>query len=357
MSSADKNSSNNIPVPQKYLDKILKLQQDQDKSRQEEFILLQQHLAQMNQILIDTAKISESSANTAYGKKYIPFDTGSVTVNLVQQTKPANPDDYAVIINIYAQNGSRPIEHMTLINDGAGTIFFIVAHSKTDLNNREGLLNVNDQRELFNVYEVRLRVTLPLTSFRLMEGTFRTGSFSPFTKANVEIRPTLQANEIGKLFTLTCDNFVPTITITVPTIQTFAADYSITGIQSPLPPGATAALIDSSTGMPMPFTIPEGFIFESFVLFANASTDFTARNYFEVVLGSDVFSLTTVFPMNNRGNAINATFNISEFSSVLLDPNGAPPGGRRVLLTMTNDDPFNNMIGDIDLFVTLRRLT
>lgn len=115
---------------------------------------------------------------------------------------------------------------MSLVNDGPGDIYFITAQSKDLFNTQEIVLHPNDLRELYNVYEIRSRTTLPLTGFRLVEGIIRTGSSAPFTKTNVEIRPIYQLNEKLKIFVLTFDNQVPTITITSPTIQTLVADYT-----------------------------------------------------------------------------------------------------------------------------------
>ena len=360
---SDKNLSNDITIHQKYLEKIVKMQQDQEVARQQEYELLRMHLTQMNILLDQLVSVTGSGSTVAATKKYIPFHTGSQSVGQLVippsiNTPPPSPDDYPTRVNAYAINDNRVIPHMTLINDGPGDIFFIISYAQDQFNEREGHLNVNDQRELFNVFEVRLRSTLPHTTFRLIEGIFRTGSFAPNTIANTTIRPTIQPNELLAFFTNTFDNQVPTITITVPTTQTFGVDYSIPGVLPPLPPGATSALIDQFVGSPMPFTIPEGFIFESFVLFSNINVDFTARNYFELVQGSNIFSLTTVFPIAARGSGdINATFNLSEFNSQLIDPFGAPAGGRRILVTITNDDPFNSAIGDIDFIGILRQLS
>ena len=353
MSSSDKNSSNDASIPQKYVDKILKSQQDQEKIRQDEFALLRQNLIQMNQILVAMTDISQSSGQTAYGKKPIPYQNGSQPVGQLNNP-PSDPENYPTIVNIYSINNSRPIEHMTLINDGPGTLFFIVAHSKTDISTQEVTLNVNDQRELFNVYEIRLRANLPLSTFRLAEGVFRTGSTAPQTKINVEIRQTLQSNEIRVEVDELFDNQVPTITITSPSVQTLTPNYIYSGIQPPLPPGQTATLVNVATGLAMPLLVPEGFIIEFFSMYANTSTDCTIRFYIELVPGE--FTLFTVLPMSARGLPINLVLNINQFNTQLVDPNGAPPGGRLTLVTVTNDDPFNDLIGDCDIVGTFRRL-
>lgn len=339
------------------LEKMQKLQQNQEKIREEEYTLLKRHLAQMNMLLERLIRISESGSTIASGKKIVPFHTGSQTAGQLL-TRPTNPDEYPTRVDIYAINNNRVIPHMTLINDGPGDIFFINAYAKNVFNEEEGTLRVNDQRELFNVYEIRLRSTLPNTTFRLIEGIFRTGSFAPGTRANIEIRPEVQANQILKDFTITFDNFVP-ITITSPTVQTLSVDQTPFGLlsQPPLPPGATAALVDAATGLPMPFLVPEGFGIEIFGIFINMSTDFTLRSYFEFVPGSGFFTENATFPGSSRGAVIGQSLNLSFFSTQSIFPFGALPGGIKVIATITNDDPFNNMIGDIDLLAILSRLS
>ncbi len=351
-----------IATLNRYMDKLTKLQQDQEGARQQEFELLRTHLVQMNSLLDQLVKVSESGSTVAASKKTIPFQTGSQNVGQLNNP-PANPDNYPTRIDVYSINNSRIIPHMTLINDGPGDIFFISAYAKNVFNIQEGHLNVNDQRELFNVYEIRLRSTLPKTTFRLIEGIIRTGSFAPQTKANVEIRPTLQANEQQLLFDAIFDNAVPTITITSPTVQTFPAIYARPGFQPPLPPGATATFTNVATGAPLPFLVPTGFIIEAFAWFGNTSTDCTIRVYSEPIpdsasiFGSTTFVLFSVLPFSSRGTPFNFVPNINFYSTQFFDPNGAPPPGRFVLFTITNDDPFNNMIGDPFIIAILRQLS
>lgn len=360
--TSDKNLPNNITISQKYLEKIVKMQQDQEGARQQEFELLRMHLAQTNILLGQLVKVSESGSTVAATKKTIPFQTGSQAVGQLNN-QPTNPDNYPTEVDVYSINDSRIISHMTLINDGPGDIFFISAYAKNVFNIHEGHLNINDQRELFNVYEIRLRSNLPKTTFRLIEGIFRTGSFAPQTKANVEIRPTLQANEKFILFDAIFDNNIPTITITSPTVQTLPAIYPLAAFQPPLPPGATATFVDRATSTPMPFLIPTGFIVEAFAWFGNTSTDCTIRAYSEPVpnsasiFGSTVFALASVLPFSNRGIPFNFVPNINVYSTQYIDTHGAPPPGRFTLFTITNDDPFNNMIGDPFLVAILKQLS
>jgi len=356
----DKNHDS-IATYQKYLDKIVKMQQDQEKAREQEYQLLRQHLDQMNVLIAELINVSESGSTIAASKKIVPFQTGSQSVGQLL-IPPQNPDDYPTRVDVYAINSNRVVPHMTLINDGPGEIFFINAYAKNVFNEQEGHLNVNDQRELFNVYEVRLRSTLPQTTFRLIEGIFRTGSFAPQTKANVEIRPTVQTNEILVVFDAIFDLSVP-ITITSPTTQTFPVLNIFPSFQPLLPPGATATFVNLATGLPMPFLIPPGFILEAFAYFGNTSTDCTIRVYAEpivnsaAIFGTTIFTTRSVLPYTNRGIPFNFVPNINFYSTQAIDPLGAPPPGRFALFTITNDDPFNNMIGNPFFVAILRQIT
>ncbi len=355
-------SQNNNQIDYKLLNKLVKLQEEHEKQEQDQSILLLDSINQLNKLIEQLIFVGTTGSTVAATKKYIPFQTGTVTIPVVQKTQPANPDDYASIVNVYAQNDSKPIQHMTLINDGPGNIFFIAAHSKNDVSTQEGLIRVNDQRELFNVYEVRLRTDLPLTSFRLIEGIFRTGSFAPATKASVEIRLTPQTNEKVKIFDAIFDINVPTITINSPSTNTIAANYGISSFMPPLPPGHTSSFIDIETGLPMPFLIPEGYILEAFDLTGNISTDATIRVYLEpipnsaAIFGQTILSLRSTLPIGNRGNIINLVQNLNSYTTQGIDPNGAPAPGRLTLNTLTNDDAFNNLIGNLFFRSVIRKL-
>lgn len=350
MTNKGLSDSNDVTMSQKHLDKILKLQQDQEKSRQEEYQLLKEHLAQMNILLAEMIKVNETGSTVAATKKTIPFHTGSETAGQLN-TAPSNPDGYPTIINIYSQNDSRPIQHMTLVNDGPGEIFFIVAHSKIDFSTKEAHLNVNDQRELFNVFEVRLRSNLPLTTFRLIEGIFRTGSFAPATKANTEIRPTIQPNEKLKAFVLSAD-FTPPI---VPIVPPVPAVYLGPSFHAPIAPGVTLQLTDIETFLNMPYIVPQGFILETFSTLTTFTTPWTLRGYYELAPTTGVYNLAFTLPSVARSD-IQWLLNVNIISSQVVDPFGAPAGGRGILFTITNDDLANNMIGEIDIIMILRQL-
>jgi hypothetical protein len=336
-------------------ERLLEMIKKLEENRQKEYDDLAKQLKEMNTSLKQLNKFIATNINTALGQKSIPYQSGRVSIPSVLLEKPSNPDDYTIQVNVYAENNSRPVERMTMINDGPGDIFFITAVSRDQFGQNEEVLHPNDLRMLFNVYEIRLRTNLPLTTFRLIEGEMRTGSFAPGTKANIEIRPEIQANEVLKNFYLIFDVKGQPINITSPTVQNLVANY--VGVFDPLPPGNTAAFVDLTTGIPMPFTIPEGFIAEAFSYLGNFSTDFTLRNWVELVPGSDIFFNQGVIPASNRGYPFNFVPNLaSQFSTDILDPEGAPSPGRKTLFTITNDDPFNNMIGFGLFEVILRRL-
>ena len=170
-------NSDNATVLEKYFDKIVKMQQNQDKASQQENELLRMQVSQMNVLLDQLIKVSGSGSTVASTKKFVPFQTGSEEVGQLL-IKPPNQDGYPTRVDVYKINNNKTVPHMTLINDGPGEILFISSYGNDVFNSDEGHLNVNDQRELFNVYEIRLRSTLPKTTFRLIEGIFRTGSFA-----------------------------------------------------------------------------------------------------------------------------------------------------------------------------------
>lgn len=340
----------------KILNKIYKLQDGQHGVEQEEISALNTQLGEMNILLAKLITSTSTNINIAEGQKPIPYSKSNI-VTTVQTTKPSNPDSYTEIINVYAENGSRPVQHMTIINDGPGNIYFIAAYATIGISAQEIILNVNDQRELFNVYEIRLRVTLPLTSYRLAEGIFRTGSFAPQTRANVEVRPSIQSNQILKDFTMAFDNILTSETFQSPITQTITVDFASSSVRPPLPRGQTAVYVDSSTGFPMPAIIPVGFQAELFGLFTNFNTDFTARGYLELTPGTDIYIPTVIEPCSPRGLHINNSPNLFFFSSTGLDPHGAPSPGRKFVVAITNDDPFNSMIGSSDLIIVYSRVS
>ncbi len=347
--------SDGIILSQKYLDKIVKMQQDQEESREKEYELLQTHLSLTNVLLDRLIKISGSGSTVASTKKFIPFQTGNQDVGQLL-TQPSNPDNYPTVIGIYKMNDNMTIPHMTLINDGPGDVFFISVYSNNQFNTKEEHLNINDQRELFNVYEIRLRSTLPTTTVRLIEGIFRTGGTAPQTVSNTVIKPTIQSNQTTLTFSAIFDVNTPTINITSPIVQTFPAlNFINPAFQTPLPPGQTAVFVNNTTGIPEPFTIPEGFILEAFSISDNMSTEHTLRNWIEIVPGT--FTLINTNPVNARGAILNLQLNLgTQFTTRSLDINGAPVGGRKTMFTVTNDDPFANMIGTIEAIAILTRL-
>lgn len=289
--------------------------------------------------------------------KSIFYNTGHVTISTSSASPPGNVDNYPAIENVYSKNNQNPIEVMTLMNHGPGSLFYILRDKYQRFTRTEEILEPDESRILYNVYEIRLRTDVPQTEYHLVEGRVLVGGSSVPRKVFVEVRVSLQPNETFKNFGINFDNQPANINITIPAAQVVPIDYTALLTQNPLLPGQVATLLDFGTGLAMPFTIPEGYIFEAFELFVNFSTQTTMRNYFELVPGSGVFTLTNTFPFNARGDAINQNLNISFFSSEGIDPLGAPPGGRRILITVTNDDAVNSTIGDVEFLVVLRQLS
>lgn len=298
-------------------------------------------------------------AQVLYPKKSIPYSSEITIQN--STTAPINENDITgyTLENVYNNNNNKIIERMTLICDGPGKIFYRVVDGKLKVNVSEETLNVGDQRTLFNVYEVRLRTDIPLTKYRLYEGEFRAGSFARAYKANTEIRPTLQANEKLKIFGLTFDDNINPIPITVPAVNPLLTNNAATvTFFSPLAPSATAAMVDTETGLATPYLVPTGYILETFALIGVANTDFTARVWFQIIPGVEVYTISDTVPLSLRGN-INSivAFNLNFISTELLDPSGAVSPGRKIVLTVTNDDNVNYMIGSLGIIAILRRLS
>ncbi len=175
----------------RYLEKMIKLQQDKESALQQEISLLRSTISQTNTLLDKLVNVSGSGSTIAATKKTIPFQTGNIEVGQLL-TLPDNPDLYPSQIDVYKINNNRVIPHMTLVSNGTGDILFISAYGKNSFNTEEEVLHVNDQRELFNVYELRLRSTLPLTTVRLIEGFLHTGATGVNTQNNIVVRPTIQ---------------------------------------------------------------------------------------------------------------------------------------------------------------------
>lgn len=292
------------------------------------------------------------TAQVLYPQKSIPYSSEVTIPN--PTSAPTNENDTTgyTIENVYNNNGNKVIERMTLVCDGPGRVFYRVVDGKMKVNQSEETLNVGDQRPLFNVYEVRLRTNVPLTAYRLYEGEFRTGSFARSYKANTEVRPTLQSNEKIKTFSLGADSSP----VLVPIVPPVPAVYLGPSFHAPIGPGVTTQFVDIETGLNMPYIVPQGYILEAFSALADFTTNWTLRGYYELIPGSGIYNHTFVIPVSQRG-AVNWVLNINPISTEVLDPTGASAGGRGVLFTVTNDDPVNNMVGEIDIIMLLRKLS
>lgn len=345
----------------KDLGKILKLQQqppgEVDESKTNQMLL--NYMSMQNEILSRLLDYIENSTTYLGRKKSVPYGTSVVQIPIVQLQPPATDSDYAVIINVYAQNSMKPIAQMNLINEGPGNLFFKVVYANNVISANELELRPNEVRVLFNVYEIRMRTDLYLTGYRLVEEELRTGSLSPSVKNYIEIRPILTANEKLKIFSVVLDNKTPTLIIQrPPPVQILNVDFSLSSFQNPLPPGNTATLTDFETGLRMPYTVIGGSILEAFSVIANLNTDTSIRIFVEAdpVTYPGIYTLAYNFPISPRGVPFQLQLNISQISTAIFDPNGAPATGRSLILTLTNDDPFNSTVGDFSFTAILRRI-
>ncbi len=319
------------------------------------------------------------NSNIVESKKSVPYNS-VVTIQTATLTAPTNPDSYLNKEDVYAENDCKPIKNMQIINDGPGTIFFIqLSQGKQELSTQEEVLNVGDNRSLNNVYEIRLRADTPLTRYRLIEGELTGGSFARNYKNYVENRIVLQPNEVRLTLEVLFDNNINPIPITVPAVNNIPTDNSLYIRQAPLAVGAIATffitLLNSPTPLsqidlsgnltttnaliptPMPFLIPTGFIAEAFNSSGNMSTNFTIRDLIELVPGTGVYTLLQTYPCSSRGTLFSIQSNLSVISTENLDSTGAPSPGRNFILTITNDDTVNTMIGWIGFEVILKKLS
>lgn len=281
--------------------------------------------------------------------KSIPFNSGEVTIPNAT-AKPADPSGYPEVQDIFAiYNHTLPV--MQLVNDGPGTIFFVLVKNEMETSTIEELLNVGDRRPLFNVYKVLMRTDTPLTQYRLVEGSLLVSSTAKTYKINTEIRPTLANNETEKGFAASFDNnpaFIPGTLI--------PATYLGPSFHAPLVAGATALLVDVATGLNLPFIIPKGYILEAFSVLLGLTTNFTIRSYFELVPGSGVYNLAFTIPGSSMMMPM-YYLNLNIMSTQIIDPNGAPALGRGVIFTITNNDNAAAMIGEVDFLLILRKLS
>lgn len=341
-------------------------------------------LDEVNEHLLELTDLLKNQETVP--KKSVPYNTGEISIATPLRTKPADPSGYTHIENVYAKNNNKPLGKGHLINEGTGRIFFIVYENAETFSDQEEVLNPGEHRVLYNIFEIRLRVDQPFTRFRFVENDVFSGSFAPLYKNFVENRIVLQPNEADMTIQILFDTDINPITVILPPapvlvpapgpFPTFNAFFIR---QNPLGPGLTAAYIVtgifsrfySTEGLDpallailnatpppfmMPFTIPEGFAAEGFLLTHNFSTDFTVRNWLELVPGTGVYTLLQTFVNSRRGFGLNAEFNLNFISTQFIDPDGAPAPGRNFIVTVTNDDPVNSMSGWSSFEIILRKL-
>ena len=282
----------------------------------------------------------------------VPFNSGSTTIQNAT-TQPIDDSLYPVQQNIFALNDNKPIDKMQIINDGSGNIFFKQSRrGGMAFSSQEERLNVGDKRDLFNVYGIVMRTDVPLTRYRLVEGELQVGSFAGSYKASVEVRPTLQPNESAKVFSITVDNS-PAL---VPIVPPLAATYLGPSFHAPIAAGVTEQLVDIETFADMPYIVPEGYVLEAFSLLSNFTRDWTLRAYYELLPGTSIYNHAFILPVSGRG-ILQWLLNINAISTAVIDPNGAPAGGRGILFTVTNDDGANAMVGELDIIMILRNIS
>jgi hypothetical protein len=319
-------------------------------------------------------------------KKSVPYNTGEISISAPLRTKPADPSGYTFTENVYAKNNNKPLEKGHLINGGIGRIFFIVYENSQTFSDQEEVLNPGEHRVLYNIFEIRLRVDQPFTRFRFVENDLFSGSLAPLYKNSFENRIVLQPNEASLTLGILFDTDINPVTVTappapilVPDPGPFPTNNALFMRQNPLGPGLTAAFIVngifsrffSNDGLDpallailnttpppfmMPFTIPAGFVVEGFVITHSFSTDFTLRDWVELVPGTGVYTVIQTFVTSKRGFGFNAEFNLNFISTQFLDPDGAPAPGRKFIFTITNDDTVNSMSGTSDFELVLRKL-
>lgn len=283
--------------------------------------------------------------------KSIPFNSGEVTIaNATPQ--PSDPSGYPSVQDIYAIY-NHPLPEMAIVNDGPGTLYFVLMDGYIKTSAQEEVLNVGDRRPLFNVYKVFARTDTPLTQYRLVEGTLLVSSTAKTYKINTEIRPTLANNEKEKGFAASFDNS-PAL---IPIVPPLPALYLGPSFHAPLAAGATQQLVDIETGLNMPYRIPQGYILEAFLMLAALTTAFTIRGYYELPSGSGFYNLAFTIPGPARMPP-EYILNLNILSTQIVDPNGAPAGGRGIIITITNDDAAAaTMIGEVDFLMILRKLS
>lgn len=297
---------------------------------------------------------------TINNKKSILFNTGHVEIQVPSTGPPDNtPDGYPAIVDVYAINNMKPIEEMTLMNHGPGDLFFITRNNLNFFSTTEEHLLLGEIRKLTNVYEVRLRTNVPLTSYHLLEGVQTAGPTPNPLKSFVENRISIQANEKQKRFSLSMDTAIPPIFPNpfgmLPIVPPVPVTYLSPSYIAPIAAGVTQQAIDIETAIPMPFIVPQGFILEAFAVLWNFNVNSTVKAYFELLPGSGIYNFVFALPISARG-APNLILNVNPISTQVIDPFGAPVGGRGVLFTVTNDDVAVAMIGELDVLSILREL-
>ncbi len=298
-------------------------------------------------------------------EKSVYYNTGDVSIATASSSPPGNTDGYPSVQNVYANNYQTPIDLMTLMNHGPGNLFYILRDKLDKFSTTEEILHVGESRTLYNVYEIRLRTDIPNTIYHLVEGEIKGGSFSRNFKNFVENRIVLQPNEFESSFEILFDTDLnPVPGTALPT------NNALFIRQNPLAAGASAVFYNTginpftpttpnpfpATPALMPFLIITGYIAEGFSFLGMMSTNFTIRNWLELIPTSSVYTLLQTWTFPARSSTFISN-NLNVISTANLDTTGAPAPGRNFILTITNNDTVNTMTGWFAVEIVLRRLS
>ncbi len=150
------------------------------------------------------------------------------------------------------------------------------------------------------------------------------------------------------------DALFDNITSTVPGTNEIA-DFSIPSFHLPLLPQQSKVFVDTTTGLSMPFLIPQGYIFEGKSFFGNFNTSYTMRAWLEVFPDTNIYSLILTLPVSSRGAPFNLLMDMSHFTTAAFDPNG--DASHKLIFSITNDDTINELVGDASFLTFIRRVT
>lgn len=113
-------------------------------------------------------------------------------------------------------------------------------------------------------------------------------------------------------------------------------------IASALAAGGTDHIIDWSTGLDLPFTVPAGYIYTMIYLTCSMNQDCRAMSYMDTIF--------TGYMGTKQGGVIDVLAEIQGLSSATLDPTGASAHSFDVVLENLGDD---DMMGSFTIWAVL----